>query len=283
MIKAACLLTMVTSVLSTVAQAAAQTEAKPRKAAPPSEEMVWSLGWDISSALVGQVKGNPPEAIKPFRESAEQTARDLSIALPPFPVPGADRTKNDVAAINYILDTGGKPLVAAVESRFDKRHAGLLGLGMRLPLLTLVYAPGGDMGLAAREGVAVAAMTAGLPPTLFKTLFDKVDAGAPWPEVMREAVALRQGVLTHLRAHPLGSADDAVAAAPAVSNADADRLAATVRRLDQDIVILEGEMRAQAAILSEEAIASKRQEIERKRRERDEAARLLQAARPAPR
>jgi hypothetical protein len=183
-------------------RSAAQARPETRTGMPSSQEMVWGLAWNVSLGVVGQARGGAPETVKDLRKGAELLADKLSVPLPAFPPPGHDQTKDLASAVDYILKTAGKPMAEAVGRRFGKQHVALLETGLKLPLLVLLYVPGDEAGRSLRQGIARAATEAGLPPALFKPLFDKVDAAAPWKQVMPEIVDLRDSVLKHLRSRP---------------------------------------------------------------------------------
>jgi hypothetical protein len=206
----ACLCAMAVSLfLAGPAQSAGASD--PALGAACSEEMAWSLGWNISLAVVGQAQGSPPETTKALRETAERIAREWAIPLPPFPIPAEDRTKKNVDAVSYILRSARKPIGTAVHDRFDKRHAALFDVGIKLPLLVFLYAPGDEVGRATRQGVADAASLAKLPPALFAGLFEKVDGAAPWTEIRDEVAALGRGVPGFLRTQSAGPFDTEIA------------------------------------------------------------------------
>lgn len=169
------------------------------QAKPPSDEMVWGLAWNVGLGVLSQARGSAPDTVKTWRDNAELLAKALSVSLPPFPERGTDTPKDLAVAVEYILKSGAQPIAAALSERYDERHVALLEVGLKLPLLSVLYAPGDRLGRSTSQAIARAASRAGLPADLFKALFDKVDASADGKAVTTEILALRQAVLKHLQ------------------------------------------------------------------------------------
>lgn len=155
----------------------------------------WELGKNLAFAALLRGRHGPDSIVKDTLLRVSRNSQLLNVAVPP-PGPLTDDASADTAsAIQFLLDTAGKPIYMSLEEKHGNESAALFELGTKTTLLSMLYQPGDSTSESFANAIERAARKASLEPTVWKPLVAKTVNGAPTDEV-RQAVKDFQ---THMR------------------------------------------------------------------------------------
>jgi hypothetical protein len=122
------------------AAASASPNAAPSATVPTTRHSAFRLGDKLALSTLGRANAASASAVASVRLEAEAAAREVTADVPALPPLEASSAANNAAAMNYLLNTAGKPIATHLEARYDGEHAALFELALKLELLRMLSA-----------------------------------------------------------------------------------------------------------------------------------------------
>lgn len=156
----------------------ASQQSQSQNAQPPiaakARSDVWQLGLTFSMAGLGFAQGADQQIVDNLLQKTRDLTADLAVTVPDLPSASADKTERSVAALNYLLESGGGPIANALHKTYGPEYAALFEMAMKANLLLQLYAPGDSTGLSLADVIERNATRINLPVELWQPLVHSV-------------------------------------------------------------------------------------------------------------
>lgn len=176
---------LISLILSAHFIAAAQTAA-----VVSLREQSWSLGKNLSNAALVNSMSDDAALVNTSFSAAQANARNLRIKLPPLPAKTGDKIQDQAAAVSYLLNTTGQPIMKILNEDLGATHAALFELAFKMNLL-LLFSDG-------KEAQAIVSVidkrqaAAGLTPEVFADLKALIISQSSYKEIKEEIFKLQR-------------------------------------------------------------------------------------------
>jgi hypothetical protein len=159
---------------------------------------IWSMGWSLGLATIGQTRGADPAAVSRIFEKCRTRAEILGVNLPMLPEASTDNARDTARAIHYLLNEAGDTIGGELKAKYGPRAAALFELAIKSTLSLLVYSEEDEMSQTLMEVIDRSGRDAGLPESIYKPVVDKMRARAPYASVKAEISAMDKRITTYL-------------------------------------------------------------------------------------
>ena len=170
-------------------QATAQTKATSGStdaANVNSKFQAWELGKSLSFAALIRGKHGPDDVVKSTLMKVSENAQALNVSVPAPSKLTDDASADTAAAIQFLLETAGKPLYNSLQKSHGDEHAALFELATKSSLLMMLYQPGDSTSTSFASAIERAAKKAKLETEVWKPLTDKIQNEEPQAKVSAE-------------------------------------------------------------------------------------------------
>ena len=167
----------------------------------PPKAVAFRLGRKLSLAVLGRSRGADDEAVSRMMDGANRFAENLGMGpLPALPEKSGEVVDDMASAIEYLLTTTGPSRSKSLNEKHGEQVGALFELAMRYNLAFLLYVadPSDSMVKPLVAGLEKNAMTAKLPPELWKPVLDSMRAGEPKETVQEELQQTQNSIMEHL-------------------------------------------------------------------------------------
>lgn len=155
-------------------------------------QQAWDLGNNLSLAALLNAGSNDSGLVGRTFTSAKTNAKNLKITLPELPAKTGDKIKDNAAALYYLLNTTGTPIMKILTESFGAGHAALFELAFKTNILILLYDPDGKETAAIVGVIDKRYATAGLPSSTFSELKRLIAARSATEEIKKEIFTLQK-------------------------------------------------------------------------------------------
>ncbi|MEP3480599.1 MAG: hypothetical protein ABJZ55_15220 [Fuerstiella sp.] len=146
----------------------------------------WELGKNLAFAALLRGRHGPDEIVKQTLLRVSGNSQILGVTVP-APGPLTDDVSADTAsAIQFLLNTAGKPIYNSLQEKHGDASSALFELGTKSTLLSMLYQPGDSTSESFASAIERAALKAQVDPTIWKSLVTLVSGKAPVTEVRAE-------------------------------------------------------------------------------------------------
>jgi len=168
--------------------------------AKSTQQAAWDLGDTLSLAAVGHGEDIAPATVNSLFVKAKANAEKLNVTLPDLPVKTSDKIKNKAVALQYMLNTAGKPIGETLTAKYGTEHAVLFELSLKSNVLLMMYGPGESTTQAIANVIRTRSERLGLPPKTTENLLRLIEAGADYSKVKPALFQMHRDVANYLRA-----------------------------------------------------------------------------------
>jgi hypothetical protein len=165
-----------------------------------TQQAAWDLGDTLSLAAVGHGEDTGPATVNSLFLKARANAEKLNVTLPDLPAKTGDKIKNKATALQYMLNTAGKPIGETLTAKYGTEHAVLFELSLKSNVLLMMYGPGESTTQAIANVIRTRSERLGLPPKTTVNLLRLIEAGADYSEVKPALFQMHRDVANYLRA-----------------------------------------------------------------------------------
>lgn len=165
-----------------------------------TQQAAWDLGDTLSLAAVGHGEDIAPATVNSLFLKARANAEKLNVTLPDLPAKTGDKIKNKATALQYMLNTAGKPIGETLTAKYGSEHAVLFELSLKSNVLLMMYGPGESTTQAIANVIRTRSERLGLPPKTTVNLLRLIEAGADYSEVKPALFQMHKDVANYLRA-----------------------------------------------------------------------------------
>ena len=158
------------------------------------QQQAWELGNNLSLAALLNAASNDSGLVGRALASAKMNAKNLKINLPELPAKTGDKIKDNAAALYYLLNTTGMPIMKILTETFGAKHAALFELACKTNILILLYDPDGKETAAILGVIDKRHNAAGLPSSTFSGLKRLIAARSGSEEIKKEIFTLQKFV-----------------------------------------------------------------------------------------
>ena len=110
-----------------------------------------------------------------------------------------DVSADTAAAIQFLLETAGKPIYTALQEKHSNEHSALFELATKSSLLMMLYQPGDSTGTSLATAIEKASKKAKLESTVWKSLIEKIQNGETKADVSTEIKQFQSRVAAAIR------------------------------------------------------------------------------------
>ena len=151
-----------------------------------SKFQAWGLGKSLSFAALIRGKHGPDDVVKSTLMKVSENAQALNVSVPAPSKLTDDASADTAAAIQFLLETAGKPLYNSLQKSHGDEHAALFELATKSSLLMMLYQPGDSTSTSFASAIERAAKKAKLETEVWKPLTDKIQNEEPQAKVSAE-------------------------------------------------------------------------------------------------
>jgi tetratricopeptide (TPR) repeat protein len=156
------------------------------------QQQAWDLGNNLSLAALLNAASSDSGLVGRTFTSAKINAKNLKINLPELPLKTGDKIKDNAAALSYLLNTTGMPIMKILTDTLGAKHAALFELAFKTNILILLYDPDGKETAAIVGVIDKRHNTAGLPSSTFSELKRLIAARSGSEVIKKEVFALQK-------------------------------------------------------------------------------------------
>lgn len=159
---------------------------------------IWSMGWSLGLATIGQTRGADPAMIARVFDKCRTRADLLGVSLPMLPEASTDTARDTARAIHYLLNEAGDNIGGELKAKYGPRASSLFELSIKSTLALLLYGPEDGMGQTFTTVIERSGRNAGLPVYIYQPLVDKMRSKAPYSVIKQEISSMDQRIRNHL-------------------------------------------------------------------------------------
>ena len=146
----------------------------------------WELGKNLAFAALLRGRHGPDETVKELLLHVSRNSQLLGVTVP-APGPLTDDTSADTAsAVQFLLDTAGKPIYNELADKHGDASSALFELGTKSTLLSIMYQPGDSSSKPFASAIQRSARKAELDQAIWQPLVTKIAGKATVDEVHAE-------------------------------------------------------------------------------------------------
>lgn len=164
-----------------------------------SKFQAWELGKSLSFAALIRGKHGPDDAVKSTLLTVSKNAQALNVAVPSPTKLTGDVSADTAAAIQFLLETAGKPIYTSLQEKHSNEHSALFELATKSSLLMMLYQPGDSTGTSLATAIEKASKKAKLESTVWKSLIEKIQNGETKADVSTEIKQFQSRVAAAIR------------------------------------------------------------------------------------
>jgi tetratricopeptide (TPR) repeat protein len=153
-------------------------------------QQAWELGDNLSRAALVNAMSGDSALVRSAFAPAEANAKNLKIILPPLPAKTGDKIKDHAAALNYLLNVTGMPIMKILSADFGAKHAALFELAFKTNILLML--PDGKEAQAIIDVINKRYETAGLTAGTFAQLKRLIETQSSYEEIKKEIFSLQK-------------------------------------------------------------------------------------------
>ncbi len=173
-------------IIAFVTQHFAQTTAVSLK------QEAWDLGNNLSLTALFNAQGGDVAVLNRTFAKAKANAKNLGITLPDLPVRKGDKIEDNAAALVYLLNKTGTPIMKILGDDFGVKHSAIYEIAFKTNLLLLLYAPDGKETQTIVNVVARQLPTAKLPNSSMANLFQLISDKAAYSQIKAEIFTIQK-------------------------------------------------------------------------------------------
>lgn len=172
--------------MKNMAPAATTPASTKKQSADLTATQSWQLGKSLSFAALLRGRHGPDEVVKKTLLDVSKNAHALNVDVPRPEKLTGDVESDTAAAIQFLLDTAGKPIYNTLQENYGDQHSALFELATKSTLLTMLYVPGDSTSQSFSAAIERAATKAQLEESVWLPLVKKVNAKSKQEEVAAE-------------------------------------------------------------------------------------------------
>ncbi len=182
------------SAVSVFAQIGDRSQPPPavRDSAVSYRQQAWELGNNLSRAALANAMSGDAGLTAAVFSSAEANAKNLKIRLPQLPARTGDKIEDHAAALNYLLNAAGMPIMKILYENSGAKHAALFELAFKTNILLMM--PDGKEAQAIVGVIDRRYQAAGLSADVFAGLKRLIENRASYDEIKKEIFDLQKVV-----------------------------------------------------------------------------------------